>query len=109
MMDVYVLAHSCRLSCLQGGENKSVMVVLHRESGSLGFNIVGGRPCTDNEDGTSNEGIFVSKIVESGPADKEAGLQIHDRIMEVGVAVLSGSDCVNDESDDGPDPKRANC
>lgn len=37
----------------------------------------------DDKDGTSNEGIFVSKIVENGPADKEGGLQIHDRIMEV--------------------------
>lgn len=37
----------------------------------------------ENEDGSSNEGIFVSKIVENGPADKEGGLQIHDRIMEV--------------------------
>ncbi|XP_016522176.1 E3 ubiquitin-protein ligase PDZRN3-like isoform X2 [Poecilia formosa] len=39
--------------------------------------------CKDDNDGTSNEGIFVSKIVEKGPADKEGGLQIHDRIMEV--------------------------
>lgn len=37
----------------------------------------------DNENGTSNEGIFVSKIVAHGPVDKEGGLQIHDRIMEV--------------------------
>jgi len=29
----------------QGGETKSVMAILHRDSGSLGFNIVGGRPC----------------------------------------------------------------
>lgn len=42
----------------------------------------------DNKDGTSNEGIFVSKIVENGPADKEGGLQIHDRIMEVNTSVL---------------------
>lgn len=42
----------------------------------------------DNKDGTSNEGIFVSKIVENGPADKEGGLQIHDRIMEVNTFVL---------------------
>lgn len=39
----------------------------------------------DNEDGTSNEGIFVSKIVEHGPVDKEGGLQIQDRIVEVCV------------------------
>ncbi|KAK1796334.1 hypothetical protein P4O66_009400, partial [Electrophorus voltai] len=66
----------------KGGESKSVSVLLHRESGSLGFNIIGGRPCMDNEDGTSNEGIFISKIVDNGPADKEGGLQIHDRIRE---------------------------
>ncbi|KAI2663787.1 E3 ubiquitin-protein ligase PDZRN3-B [Labeo rohita] len=70
---------------MSGGETKSVTAILHRESGSLGFNIVGGRPCADNKDGTSNEGIFVSKIVENGPADKEGGLQIHDRIMEHNV------------------------
>lgn len=40
-------------------------------------------PLKDNQDGSLNEGIFVSKIVENGPADKEGGLQIHDRIMEV--------------------------
>ncbi|XP_041945793.1 E3 ubiquitin-protein ligase PDZRN3-B isoform X1 [Alosa sapidissima] len=73
----------------KGGESKSVTVVLHREAGSLGFNIVGGRPCVENEAGTSNEGIFVSKIVENGPADKEGGLQIHDRIMEVNGKDLS--------------------
>ncbi|XP_059426603.1 E3 ubiquitin-protein ligase PDZRN3-B isoform X1 [Carassius carassius] len=73
----------------KGGETKNVTAILHRESGSLGFNIVGGRPCADNKDGTSNEGIFVSKIVENGPADKEGGLQIHDRIMEVNGKDLS--------------------
>lgn len=29
------------------------------------------------------DGIFVSKVVENGPADKEGGLQVHDRIIEV--------------------------
>lgn len=37
----------------------------------------------DDNDSTSNEGIFVSKIVEKGPADKEGGLLLHDRIIEV--------------------------
>ncbi|KAJ8361257.1 hypothetical protein SKAU_G00177820 [Synaphobranchus kaupii] len=73
----------------KGGDTKNIKVVLHRESGSLGFNIVGGRPCGENEDGSSNEGIFVSKIVENGAADKEGGLQIHDRIMEVNGKDLS--------------------
>ncbi|XP_073323530.1 E3 ubiquitin-protein ligase PDZRN3-B isoform X2 [Pagrus major] len=45
--------------------------------------------CQDDSDSTSNEGIFVSKIVENGPADKEGGLQIHDRIIEVNGKDLS--------------------
>ncbi|XP_072238957.1 E3 ubiquitin-protein ligase PDZRN3-B isoform X2 [Leuresthes tenuis] len=45
--------------------------------------------CKDDNDGTSSEGIFVSKIIEKGPADKEGGLQIHDRIIEVNGKDLS--------------------
>nr|XP_025965581.1 E3 ubiquitin-protein ligase PDZRN3-like [Dromaius novaehollandiae] len=67
-----------------GEETKALTLVLHRDSGSLGFNIIGGRPCMDNQDGLSSEGIFVSKIVDTGPAAKEGGLQIHDRIIETG-------------------------
>lgn len=37
----------------------------------------------DDIDSISNEGIFVSKIVENGPADKDGGLQLHDKILEV--------------------------
>ncbi|XP_025053774.1 E3 ubiquitin-protein ligase PDZRN3 isoform X1 [Alligator sinensis] len=73
----------------RGEETKALTLVLHRDSGSLGFNIIGGRPCMDNQDGSSSEGIFVSKIVDSGPAAKEGGLQIHDRIIEVNGKDLS--------------------
>ncbi|TNN55489.1 E3 ubiquitin-protein ligase PDZRN3 [Liparis tanakae] len=38
--------------------------------------------CKDDSDSPSNEGIFVSKVIEEGPADKDEGLQIHDRIIE---------------------------
>lgn len=31
----------------------------------------------------SAEGIYVSKILENGPADKAEGLQIQDKIIEV--------------------------
>ncbi|XP_029948023.1 E3 ubiquitin-protein ligase PDZRN3-B isoform X1 [Salarias fasciatus] len=82
------LTKTVAFSCKEG-ETKSVTVVLLREGGSLGFNIIGGRPCADDNDSTSNEGIFVSKIIEKGPADKEGGLQIHDRIIEVNGKDLS--------------------
>lgn len=45
--------------------------------------------CKDDNDGTSNEGIYVSKIVEKGPADKDGGLQIQDKIIEVNGKDLS--------------------
>ncbi|CAF96913.1 unnamed protein product [Tetraodon nigroviridis] len=78
------VAFSCKMQDwkIKTGEAKSVTVVLLREGGSLGFNIVGGRPCSEDIDSISNEGIFVSKIVEKGPADKEGGLQIQDKVLE---------------------------
>ncbi|KAM8917732.1 E3 ubiquitin-protein ligase PDZRN3-B isoform 2-T2 [Spinachia spinachia] len=82
------LTQTVAFSCKEG-ETKSVTVVLLREGGSLGFNIIGGRPCADNNDSISNEGIFVSKVIDEGPADKEDGLQIHDRILEVNGKDLS--------------------
>lgn len=37
---------NCDLLCSpQGEETKSLTLVLHRDAGSLGFNIIGGRPC----------------------------------------------------------------
>ncbi|XP_063147666.1 E3 ubiquitin-protein ligase PDZRN3 [Candoia aspera] len=76
-------------SPVKGEETKALNLVLHRDSGSLGFNIIGGRPCMDNQDGPTSEGIFVSKIADSGPAAKEGGLQIHDQIIEVNGKDLS--------------------
>ncbi|XP_078399854.1 E3 ubiquitin-protein ligase PDZRN3-B isoform X1 [Cetorhinus maximus] len=70
-----------------GGE--TLTIVMQRDLGSLGFNIIGGRPCAENQESTTCEGIFVSKIVENGPADKEGGLQIQDRILEVNGKDLS--------------------
>ncbi|XP_019735051.1 E3 ubiquitin-protein ligase PDZRN3-B isoform X2 [Hippocampus comes] len=82
------LTRTVTFSCKES-DTKSVPVVLLREGDSLGFNIMGGKPCADIHDGASNEGIFVSRIIESGPADKEDGLQIHDRIIEVNGKDLS--------------------
>ncbi|KAF4802537.1 hypothetical protein TURU_024903 [Turdus rufiventris] len=65
----------------KGGERKPLMIMLHRENDTLGFNIIGGRPRQSNQE-ESAEGIYVSKILENGPADKAEGLQIHDKIIE---------------------------
>ncbi|XP_074395950.1 PDZ domain-containing RING finger protein 4 isoform X2 [Zonotrichia albicollis] len=72
----------------KGGVRKPLMIMLHRENDTLGFNIIGGRPNQNNQE-ESAEGIYVSKILENGPADKAEGLQIHDRIIEVNGKDLS--------------------
>ncbi|XP_039693906.1 E3 ubiquitin-protein ligase PDZRN3 [Pteropus medius] len=70
----------------KGEETRSLTLVLHRDSGSLGFNIVGGQPCAD---GPSGAGIFVSRVADGGPAARDGGLQVHDRIVEVNGKDLS--------------------
>ncbi|XP_037246472.1 PDZ domain-containing RING finger protein 4 [Falco biarmicus] len=72
----------------KGGEPKPLTIMLHRENDTLGFNIIGGRPNQNNQE-ESAEGIYVSKILENGPADKAEGLQIHDKIIEVNGKDLS--------------------
>ncbi|XP_047921855.2 PDZ domain-containing RING finger protein 4 isoform X1 [Anser cygnoides] len=70
------------------GEPTPLTIMLHRENDTLGFNIIGGRPNQNNQE-ESAEGIYVSKILENGPADKAEGLQIHDKIIEVNGKDLS--------------------
>ncbi|XP_062914282.1 PDZ domain-containing RING finger protein 4-like isoform X2 [Mobula hypostoma] len=71
------------------GETKPLTVVLRRENDTLGFNIIGGRPSPNSEDDSSGEVIYVSKVMENGPADRPDGLQVHDRIIEVNGKDLS--------------------
>ncbi|XP_078596422.1 E3 ubiquitin-protein ligase PDZRN3-like [Branchiostoma floridae x Branchiostoma japonicum] len=69
----------------QPGEEQRLTVILERVEGMLGFNIMGGNV----GDGISSEGIYVSRIVEKGPADEQGKLRIHDRIMQVNGKDLS--------------------
>ncbi|XP_012493881.1 PREDICTED: PDZ domain-containing RING finger protein 4 isoform X1 [Propithecus coquereli] len=71
------------------GEHKPFTILLERENDTLGFNIIGGRPNQNNPEETSTEGIYVSKILENGPADRADGLEIHDKIIEVNGKDLS--------------------
>ncbi|KAH0500119.1 PDZ domain-containing RING finger protein 4 [Microtus ochrogaster] len=73
----------------QGGEQKSLTVVLEREDDALGFNIIGGRQNQNHQKQSATEGIYVSKILENGPADRADGLEVHDKIIEVNGKDLS--------------------
>ncbi|XP_061495929.1 PDZ domain-containing RING finger protein 4 [Rhineura floridana] len=70
------------------GEPKLLTIMLHRKNKTLGFNIVGGQANQGNQV-ESAEGIYVSRIVENGPADKADGIQINDKIIEVNGKDLS--------------------
>ncbi|XP_051518179.1 E3 ubiquitin-protein ligase PDZRN3-B [Myxocyprinus asiaticus] len=70
----------------QGEETRSFKVTLDRASGSLGLSIIGGRLCEELKH--LSDGIYISKVVENGPADK-GGLLVHDRILEVNGRNLS--------------------
>ncbi|XP_048033275.1 E3 ubiquitin-protein ligase PDZRN3-B isoform X2 [Megalobrama amblycephala] len=73
----------------QGEDTRSLKVTLHRTSGSLGFSIIGGRLSEEEEEHEDfSDGIYISKIVDNGAADK-AGLHVHDRIIEVNGRSLS--------------------
>nr|XP_019815382.1 PREDICTED: PDZ domain-containing RING finger protein 4-like [Bos indicus] len=65
------------------GEHKPLTIVLERENDTLGFNIIGGRPNQNNQEETPMEGIYISKILKNGPADRADGLEIHDKIIEI--------------------------
>ncbi|KAI4881921.1 hypothetical protein NFI96_021100 [Prochilodus magdalenae] len=78
-----------RSSLNQGEETRRLTVTLHRASGSLGFNIIGGRSHEESKVSRDwNDGIYVSKIVVNGPAER-GGLQIHDRIIKANGKELS--------------------
>ncbi|XP_021107211.1 PDZ domain-containing RING finger protein 4 isoform X2 [Heterocephalus glaber] len=70
------------------GEQNPFTIVLERENDTLGFNIIGGRQNQTNQE-SSTEGIYVSKILENGPADKVNGLELHDKIIVVNGKDLS--------------------
>ncbi|EPQ17315.1 PDZ domain-containing RING finger protein 4 [Myotis brandtii] len=67
----------------RGGEHKPFTILLERENDTLGFNIIGGRPNQNDQEEISREGIYVSKILKNGPADRAEGLEIHDKIIEL--------------------------
>ncbi|XP_062838551.1 PDZ domain-containing RING finger protein 4 isoform X1 [Anolis carolinensis] len=79
---------SRRCCCRQEEESKLLTIMLHRENNALGFNIVGGQLIQDNQM-ESAEGIYVSRILENGPADKKDGMRINDKIIEVNGKDLS--------------------
>ncbi|XP_065062730.1 protein scribble homolog [Rhopilema esculentum] len=66
---------------------EEISTVIIRDEQSLGINIAGGKGTAPYKD--DEEGIFISKISEGGPADQEGILQIGDKIVKVNEVDVS--------------------
>ena len=60
---------------------------IHRDTKGLGINIAGGRGSTPYKE--NDEGIFISKISEQGPAGRDKILRVGDKIMKVNGTDIS--------------------
>jgi len=66
---------------------EEISTIIVRDGQSLGINIAGGKGTAPYKD--DEEGIFISKISEDGPAARERVLQVGDKIVKVNEADVS--------------------
>uniref|UniRef100_A0A8C7MYX2 Protein scribble homolog n=1 Tax=Oncorhynchus kisutch TaxID=8019 RepID=A0A8C7MYX2_ONCKI len=74
--------------------NSSLQSVKHtltilRQTGGLGISIAGGQGSTPYKG--ADEGIFISRVSEEGPA-AQAGVKVGDKLLEVNGVVLQGAE-----------------
>ncbi|KAM9552214.1 protein scribble homolog isoform 24-T24 [Salvelinus alpinus] len=74
--------------------NSSLQPVKHtltilRQTGGLGISIAGGQGSTPYKG--DDEGIFISRVSEEGPA-AQAGVKVGDKLLEVNGVVLQGAE-----------------
>uniref|UniRef100_A0A8C7B2G1 Protein scribble homolog n=1 Tax=Neovison vison TaxID=452646 RepID=A0A8C7B2G1_NEOVI len=68
-------------------EEEQLTLTIVRQTGGLGISIAGGRGSTPYKGG--DEGVFISRVSEEGPAAR-AGVRVGDKVLEVnGVALHS--------------------
>ncbi|XP_044100748.1 protein scribble homolog isoform X2 [Neovison vison] len=68
-------------------EEEELTLTIVRQTGGLGISIAGGRGSTPYKGG--DEGVFISRVSEEGPAAR-AGVRVGDKVLEVnGVALHS--------------------
>uniref|UniRef100_H3ALU1 PDZ domain-containing protein n=1 Tax=Latimeria chalumnae TaxID=7897 RepID=H3ALU1_LATCH len=61
-------------------EEEELTLTIHRQTGGLGISIAGGKGSTPYKG--DDEGIFISRVSEEGPAAR-AGVRIGDKLLEV--------------------------
>ncbi|XP_069771257.1 protein scribble homolog isoform X3 [Narcine bancroftii] len=64
-------------------------LTIHRETGGLGISIAGGKGSTPYKG--EDEGIFISRVSEEGPA-AQAGVRVGDKLLEVNGVCLQDAE-----------------
>ncbi|XP_022357792.1 protein scribble homolog isoform X3 [Enhydra lutris kenyoni] len=70
-------------------EEEELMLTIVRQTGGLGISIAGGRGSTPYKGG--DEGVFISRVSEEGPAAR-AGVRVGDKLLEVNGVALHGAE-----------------
>ncbi|XP_076840922.1 protein scribble homolog isoform X23 [Brachyhypopomus gauderio] len=70
-------------------EEEELLLTILRQTGGLGISIAGGRGSTPYKG--DDEGIFISRVSEDGPAAR-AGVKVGDKLLEVNGVDLQGAE-----------------
>ncbi|XP_069771264.1 protein scribble homolog isoform X10 [Narcine bancroftii] len=70
-------------------EEEELTLTIHRETGGLGISIAGGKGSTPYKG--EDEGIFISRVSEEGPA-AQAGVRVGDKLLEVNGVCLQDAE-----------------
>ncbi|XP_014652758.1 PREDICTED: protein scribble homolog isoform X1 [Ceratotherium simum simum] len=70
-------------------EEEELMVTIVRQTGGLGISIAGGKGSTPYKG--DDEGIFISRVSEEGPAAR-AGVRVGDKLLEVNGVALQNAE-----------------
>ncbi|XP_051871988.1 protein scribble homolog [Pristis pectinata] len=70
-------------------EEEELTLTIHRQTGGLGISIAGGKGSTPYKG--EDEGIFISRVSEEGPA-AQAGVRVGDKLLEVNGVCLQDAE-----------------
>ncbi|EDO33432.1 predicted protein, partial [Nematostella vectensis] len=68
---------------------RNIEYTIHRDTKGLGINIAGGKGSTPYKE--NDEGIFISRISENGPAGRDGILHVGDKILKVNGVDISNA------------------
>jgi protein scribble len=87
--NIFILITTDSTDALTALKQERLEIHIERTSAGLGLSIAGGRGSTPFKG--DDEGIFISRVTEGGPADL-AGLRVGDKLLKVNGVVVEDAD-----------------